>query len=292
MLGDLELVLDAKATLGEAPCWDSEKQLLYWVDILEKKVCIFNPFTKVNREILLNQNVSAIVPRNVKEVVLTLENGFYLLNLETEILSNLHELEGHLPNNRFNDGKCDAKGRFWAGTMDKFYAKEKGSLYCLDTDITVKRKLGSVSISNGLTWSFDNQFMYFIDTLTKKVVQYNFNIHSGEIDTPTEVINFSGVEGLPDGMTIDEEGMLWIAHWGGSKVSRWDPKKGNQLMEIIIPAINVTSCTFGGEDLSELYITTARTGLAAKHLRQYPFSGGVFKIKTGVKGRPSYSFKG
>lgn len=292
MLGDLELVLDAKATLGEAPCWDSEKQLLYWVDILEKKVCIFNPVTKVNREILLNQNVSAIVPRNAEEVVLTLENGFYLLNLETEILSNLHELEGHLPNNRFNDGKCDAKGRFWAGTMDKFYAKEKGGLYCLDTDITVKRKLGSVSISNGLTWSFDNQFMYFIDTLTKKVVQYNFNIHSGEIDTPTEVINFSGVEGLPDGMTIDEEGMLWIAHWGGSKVSRWDPKKGNQLMEIIIPAINVTSCTFGGEDLSELYITTARTGLAAKHLRQYPFSGGVFKIKTGVKGSPSYSFKG
>ncbi|MFO1444956.1 SMP-30/gluconolactonase/LRE family protein [Bacillus sp. Bva_UNVM-123] len=93
-------------------------------------------------------------------------------------------------------------------------------------------------------------------------------------------------------MTIDEEGMLWIAHWGGSKVSRWDPKKGNQLMEIIIPAVNVTSCTFGGEDLSELYITTARTGVAAKNLRQYPFSGGVFKIKTGVKGSPSYSFKG
>ncbi|ENH97856.1 hypothetical protein J416_03301 [Gracilibacillus halophilus YIM-C55.5] len=286
------MVLDVKATLGEGPCWDNVKHLLYWVDILEKKIYIFNPVTNENRLIQLEQYVGVIVPRSSDEAVLALENGFYFLKYDTEKVSPIDEPESHLTNNRFNDGTCDAYGRFWAGTMDKSYAKEQGALYCLDTNFKVKKKLNKVGISNGITWSPDNKFMYYIDTLTKKVCRFNYNIVTGDIENPIDIISFSVGQGMPDGMTIDEEGMLWIAHWGGSKVSRWNPETGKQITTIEVPALNVTSCIFGGKDLSELYITTARTGLSEEQLNNYPFSGGLFRIKTDVKGSPCYSFKG
>lgn len=292
VVGELELVLDVKATLGEGPCWDRAKQLLYWVDILEKKVNIFNPVTNENRAIQLEQYVGAIVPRNIDEAVLVLENGFYFLNYSTEEVILIDEPERHLENNRFNDGKCDAYGRFWAGTMDKSSAEEQGALYCLDTKRKVKKKLDKVGLSNGLAWSPDNKFMYHIDTLTKKVSCFNFNIETGDIENPIDIITFPEGEGFPDGMTIDEEGMLWIAHWGGSKVSRWNPKTGKQLTAIDIPALNVTSCVFGGKELNELYITTARTGLSEEQLNNYPLSGGLFRIKLDIKGSPTFSFRG
>ncbi|RCW64979.1 SMP-30/gluconolactonase/LRE family protein [Saliterribacillus persicus] len=292
MVGELELVLDVKATLGECPWYDSVKQLLYWVDILEKKVYIFNPVTNENRGIQLEQYVGAIVPRNRNEAILAMENGFYYFNFDTEKVIPIDEPESHLPNNRFNDGKCDAYGRFWSGTMNKFYAKEQGALYCLHTNMKVQKKIDKVGLSNGIAWSPDNKFMYYIDTLTKNVCCFNYNVETGDIDNPIDVIKFSDGEGFPDGMTIDEEGMLWIAHWGGSKVSRWNPVTGKQIDSIEVPALNVTSCTFGGENLNELYITTARTGLNKEQLNYYPFSGGLFRINTDVKGSKSYAFKG
>lgn len=289
---ETELVLDAKATLGEGPCWDAEKQLLYWVDIKEKKVNIFNPASGENREIQLDQNIGTIVPRNAEEVAVALEDGLYLLNLETEKLTLIKELESDIPSNRFNDGKCDPAGRFWAGTMDKQGAGAEGALYCLDTDQQVEKKLDQLGISNGLAWSPDNRFMYFIDTPTKKISRFDFDLGTGAIENRTEVISFPEGDGAPDGMTIDGEGMLWIAHYGGGKVSRWNPHTGKKLSEIKVPAKNVTCCTFGGEDLKDLYITTARDGLNEEQQKEYPLSGGLFRVKTDVKGSPAYSYKG
>nr|WP_242035113.1 SMP-30/gluconolactonase/LRE family protein [Mesobacillus harenae] len=288
----LELVIDAKASLGEGSCWDNTNQLLYWVDILEKKVNLYNPATGDNRVIPLDQSVGAIVPRKSGGAVVALEKGFHFLNFDTEEVSPIFNPEEHMQENRFNDGKCDPSGRFWAGTMDVAGKKEKGALYCVETDLNVSKKLTDISISNGLAWSPDHKYMYFIDTPTKKVVRFNYGLETGRIENPLEIVRFSKGEGNPDGMTIDEEGMLWIAHWGGARVSRWNPSTGEQLTVIPIPALNVTSCTFGGSDLSELYITTARTGLADKDLAIYPNTGGVFKIKPGVKGLPAYKFKG
>ncbi|MFD3449973.1 SMP-30/gluconolactonase/LRE family protein [Microbacteriaceae bacterium 4G12] len=283
-MGELELVINAKATLGEGPCWDNKKQLLYWVDILEKKVHIYNPLTNEDKEIFLGQMVGSVVPSASGELILALENGFYSLNLDTEELQFISDPESHLQENRFNDGKCDPAGRFWAGTTDSVGINGDGALYCLDTDLTVKKKLDQVSTSNGLAWSLDHKAMYFIDTPTKKVVRFDYDIHTGHIENPQDVIHISKEEGLPDGMTIDEEGMLWIAHWGGSKVSRWNPINGEQLLTIPIPTLYVTSCTFGGIDLNELYITTAtmhNTDAGA---------GAVFRIKTTVRGCPTYQF--
>ena len=167
-----------------------------------------------------------------------------------------------------------------------------GSLYCLDTDLTVRKVLDKVTVSNGLAWSPDNTKMYYIDTATRKVVSFDYDLSSGNIKNKREVISIPEDTGKPDGMTIDEDGMLWIAHWGGYRVSRWNPKTGQLLQKVSVPAAQTSSCVFGGQNRSELFITTARTGLDQEELKKYPYSGGLFRVKTGVRGCPTYKFKG
>ncbi|PFY03756.1 Senescence marker protein-30 [Bacillus pseudomycoides] len=264
--------------------------MLYWVDILGKKVCIYNPITNINRKISLDQQIGCVVQDASGGVILAMERGFHSLNLETEELKLIHNPESHLPENRFNDGKCDPAGRFWAGTTDLYGVSAAGSLYFLDTDFSVKKQLEHVNTSNGLAWSPDQRYLYFIDTPTKKVTRFDYDIHTGTISNPIDIIIIPNSEGLPDGMTIDEEGCLWIAHWGGAKITRWNPMTGEKILTVPVPALNVTSCTFGGPDLTELYITTARTRMNQDQLEVYPYAGGVFRIKTQVKGCPTYQF--
>ncbi|CJH72132.1 Gluconolactonase [Streptococcus pneumoniae] len=219
-----------------------------------------------------------------------MENGFYSINVNTEKLTHIFDPEPHLIENRFNDGKCDPAGRFWAGSTDTYGMNAAGSLYCLHHNLSVEKKVSHVNTSNGIAWSPDHTYFYFIDTPTKKVVRYQYNIRTGDIHNPSDVINFSENDGLPDGMTIDEEGCLWIAHWGGSKITRWNPFTGEQILSIPIPALYVTSCTFGGPNLTDLYVTTARTRMSDNELKEYPHAGGIFRIQTNVKGCPTYSF--
>ncbi|WP_137790272.1 SMP-30/gluconolactonase/LRE family protein [Bacillus sp. E(2018)] len=289
---EAELVLPAKASLGEGPCWDSEQSVLYWVSILDKKVNIYDPRSHQNKEIQLDQMVGTVVPRESGGLVVALQKGFYFLDLNTEELAPVVDPEHELPENRFNDGKCDPFGRFWAGTMSLSEEAKKGSLYCLDHDLHVEKKREHLTISNGLAWSPDQSYMYLIDTPTKKVTRFQYDLQTGHIQNATDVISFPEGVGAPDGMTIDEEGMLWIAHWGGAQVSRWNPETGEQLSSIPIPSLNVTSCTFGGENMDELYVTTARKNTSAENLERFPEAGGLFKVRPGVKGIPAYSFKG
>jgi len=285
MTEKIELVLDAKAELGEGPCWDWRTGILYWVDIEGKKVCTFNPATGENREIVLDQQVSAVVPAlNKDKLIVAMEKGLFYLQEQTEELELITEVEGNLPDNRTNDGKCDAYGRFWIGTMSKKEEKEQGALYCLDTNGKFTKKLDNISTSNGLAWDKTNSYMYYIDTPTQKVLRYDFALDTAILGKAVEVVDFSDEDGFPDGMTIDQEGMLWIAHWGGSKVSRWNPNAKKKLEDIELPALNVTSCTFGGIHLQELYITTARTGMSTEQLEKYPLSGGLFKVTTKAAG--------
>ncbi|WP_078553538.1 SMP-30/gluconolactonase/LRE family protein [Bacillus alkalicellulosilyticus] len=291
-MSEVELIIDAKAQLGEGPSWDEKNSVLYWVDIISKKVNVYEPVSKTNKEVQLDEQVGAIVPREVGGAVVALETGFYTLDLKTGKSELIGDPEQSLLNNRFNDGKCDPVGRFWAGTMDQNARTGKGAFYCLDNDHRITKKLENVTISNGLAWSLDHAHLYYIDTPTKKIVRFEFNKDTAEIQNPIDIIHFSGDEGMPDGMTIDAEGMLWIAHWGGAKISRWNPNTGEQLNSISIPALNVTSCVFAGPDLMDLYVTTARVGMTESELEKFPNSGGVFKVNPGVKGTPTYSFKG
>src|SRR5699024_7131844 len=167
------------------------------------------PNMNENRTINVGQYVGAAVPRKSGGLLLALQNGFYSLDLQTEELTAITDPEKNLPNNRFNDGKCDVSGRFWAGTMPLDGEQGAGSLYCLDVDHTVKTKITDVTISNGITWSPDKRTMYYIDTPTHQVVAYDFNVEHGTISNKRVVVKIPHNMGGPDGMTADNEGMLW-----------------------------------------------------------------------------------
>lgn len=289
---NVKLVVDAKATLGEGPIWDYDKNVLYWIDIMKKEIAMLDPESNFKHQVKLDLYIGSMALRKNGGFIVALQNGLYFYDWDSAHIEKITDPEPHLIDNRFNDGKCDAAGRFWAGTMHLNGAEKNGSLYVIDENKKVRKQIENVSISNGLAWSPDNTFMYFIDTPTKQVVRYKYDIHTGSIEQPQVVVAFSNQVGFPDGMTIDQEGMLWIAHWGGSGISRWNPLTGKQLEFISVPAVNVTSCTFGGKDLNDLYITTARTATSEKQLEEYPHAGGIFTVRTNVKGSISHKFNG
>jgi sugar lactone lactonase YvrE len=290
--GVVKLLCDVNSTLGEGPTWDHRSNKLIWLDVLGKRIHTFDPTKGERRTITIDQKVGSAVPRVQGGLVLALENGFHTLDLETEQLTRLIDPEEDIPGNRFNDGKCDETGRYWAGTMDMEEKSPSGSLYCLETDGTVRKVVEGVSVSNGIGWSPDNRTMYYIDSPTKKVMAYDYSLERGEITKPRVAVTIPEGEGFPDGMTVDVEGMLWIAHWDGWQVSRWNPATGEKITSIPVPAAQTSSCIFGGDNYDELFITTARVGLSEEQLKQQPHAGGVFCIKPGVKGKPSSFYGG
>lgn len=287
---ELELVLDAKAKLGEGPSWDAEAGLLFWVDIEGFGLHAYDPLTGQDTVYDIGQHIGAVVPYEKERVIVALREGYHVYNLHTGELELIHDPEEGRKDNRFNDGKCDPAGRFWAGTMSLEGKDKQGALYCLE-DGEVSTIFTEVTISNGLGWSPDHKTMYYIDTPTGKVDRLDYDEKTGALSNCRTAVDFPEDVGFPDGMTVDAEGMIWIAHWGGSQVSRWNPNTGKMLSRIEIPAEQVTCCCFGGQDLDELYITTARNGLSEEQLKKNPHAGGLFRIKPGVKGMPTFRYK-
>jgi sugar lactone lactonase YvrE len=289
MISDPELVLDARADLGEGPAWDSRNSLLYWVDIRAGHLHIFDPANGSDRFINTGESLGCAAPRLRGGLVLGLDSSFVSGDAGLKALVNP---EPHLPGNRFNDGKCDPAGRFLAGSMDNEEVEASGSLYSLSPDGSVKTLLAGTRISNGLAWSPDYHTFYFIDTPTRTVMAYDYDLASGMIASPRPAISVPPKLGWPDGMTSDTLGMLWVALWGGAKLTRWDPHTGQLLEEIPLPAWNISSCAFGGPDLTDLYITSARKGMSTEQLEKYPFSGGLIRICTNIQGMPTFEFGG
>lgn len=289
---NVELVIDAKAMLGEGPIWDQREECLYWVDITANSLHRFDPETGKNTTIKTDQMIGAAARKAAGGFISAMHHGIYILDEQGKRVETLGDPESHLPNNRFNDGKCDRLGRFWAGTLAMDGSNEAAALYRIDLDGKITKMLDGVTTSNGLAWSPDHTTFYYIDTDTKTVWAFDYEEEEGTISNRRAAAVIPEDDGFPDGMTIDEEGMLWVAHWGGYKVSRIDPQTGKTLQQISIPAKQVTSCCFGGRNLDELYVTSARTGLDDAELQRYPHSGGVFRIKLSVKGSPTYYFKG
>lgn len=291
-----ELILDARADLGEGPAWDASRGLLYWVDIHTGRLHTFDPSEEIDRWVHVGESLGCLAPRPVSlqtpgiSLVIALNRGFMTFNLPSEQLVFLANPEPHLTRNRFNDGKCDPAGRFLAGTMDDAEKEASGSLYSYSPDGTLKTLLTGVRISNGLTWSPDYQTFYYIDTPTCLVTAFDYDLGTGNIANPRPVVNVPPKLGWPDGMTSDAEGMLWVAMWGGAKLTRWNPATGQLLEAIPVPAMNVTSCVFGGPDLTDLYITSARKRMSAEQLAKYPLSGGLFRIRTKMRGMPTFEF--
>ncbi len=288
-----QCVLDQQALLGEGPVWDDQLQELFWVDIEGKKLHRYKPANKQTHEYELEQRIGAAVPAEDGSWIVALEDGFYRLNLESgNVTLVAHVNEEPQGQTRLNDGKCDERGRFYAGTMHFDCSEPIGALYTLEAGGRVTKRLADVTISNGLAWSGDEKMMYYIDSGEQVVNAFDYDAGSGEIGNRRVIFSLADEVGGPDGMSIDAEGMLWVCHWGGWQVSRWNPHTGKKLAKVEVPAANVTSCAFGGEQLDELYITTARIGNNEQALREQPQAGGLFKVKTGVQGRPVARYQG
>jgi sugar lactone lactonase YvrE len=302
MISAPELILDARADLGEGPAWEPVTACLTWVDIHAGQLHIFNPEDASDRSIDLGEYLGCAAPRRSGGMVLGLRSGFATIDpplplghVPARVEARVRVIvnpEPHLPGNRFNDGKCDPAGRFLAGSMDDAEVEPSGSLYSLNPDGSVKTLLTGTRIANGLAWSPDTKTFYFIDTPTRSVMAYDYDLTTGAIARPRLVISVPPALGWPDGMTSDSEGQLWVAMWGGAKLTRWNPASG-QLLEVIpFPARNVSSCAFGGPNLTDLYITSARKEMDAGSLAEYPFSGGLFRIQTNIEGMPTFAFGG
>jgi sugar lactone lactonase YvrE len=293
MTRQAELVLDAKAELGEGALWDEQTGRLYWVDILNHALHVYNPAAHEDTSYSVGQMASTVVLSETGGVLLAVENGFARFDLESGKLTILVDPEADIPSNRFNDGKCDPAGRFWAGTMDRSATiPNRGSLYRLDADLSVHTMLTGVSISNGIVWTADMKTMYFNDSTPYTVTAFDYDHAAGVISNPRVVIQIPKAMGMPDGMAIDRDGMLWIAHFFGGAVRRWNPHTAQVMETITLPTSNVTSCAFGGEQLDELYITTARDSLSEEQLRRETYAGGLFRVKLDTIGTLSYRFKG
>lgn len=285
-----ELVLDTKSELGEGAIWNYKTGELIWVNIKGEILNFYHPKTESNREMFTGQMIGTVVPAESGKVMVALQNGIYSYDSDSGAKKLIVDPEADKPDNRFNDGKCDPAGRFWAGTMSLVGAKNAGALYRLDADSTIHKMIDGVGTSNGIVWSADKTKMYYIDTPTRKVMGYDYDNETGDISNPKVAVEIPDGIGYPDGMTIDRKDNLWVALWGGSAVACFNPENGELLRKIEVPAKNVTSCAFGGDDLETLYITTARESTSDEDLERFPHAGGVFKARPGVKGVKAYFF--
>jgi sugar lactone lactonase YvrE len=280
----IELVFDAKATLGEGPAWDSKTQSLYWVDILEKRV-----YHGTELLVQLDDLVGCLAPCENGRLILGMRRALADLDVDSRRVALLAPLDSELPANRINDGKCDPAGRFIFGTMDMNEKDSSGALYSFDGK-TIARLLDGVRISNGLAWSPDHKIFYYIDTPTREVKAFDYDVATGQIANPRIALRIPASLGFPDGMTSDVAGNLWIALWGGAQISKWNPNTGQLLEQIPIPALQTSSCVFGGKDMNELYVASARVGMSVADLKKYPLSGGLFKVVANVEGMRTFEF--
>ncbi len=281
-----------EAHLGEGPVWDENEQKLWWVDILSGKIHQYDPAKKENLTFDAGEHVGAIALRKKGGLLLARKSGFAFVDDETGEITPLLDPEEEIPNNRFNDGKCDPSGRFWAGTMAYDLKEGAGNLWCLDSDLEITKKLDGVTISNGLVWNSRADRFFFIDTMTGDLCSFQYENESGRISGKTVIIHIEDETGYPDGMTIDTEDKLWVALYGGGKVIRINPENAEIEFEIHLPVPKPTSCTFGGQNLNELYITTCREHMSDEEIEQAPLSGSLFQAELSFQGLPADRFGG
>jgi len=290
---EIECVFKTKAIIGEGPLWSVRDQRLYWADIPEKKLHIFNPKDGTNKTFDLPDLVTSVSTRKNGGLILTLRSSFAFFDPASGKLDVLAEPEPDKPGNRFNDGKCDREGRLWAGTMgDVDWDSPIGSLYRFDESAKPTRMEEGVCCSNGLGWSPDSKTMYFAESFRYRIHAYDFDADSGNISNRREFATVDPKCGaFPDGLTVDREGFVWSAQPVFGRLVRYDPKGAIERI-IELPVSRGTSCMFGGENLDVLYVTTMRGALTEEQLEEEPLAGSLLALKPGVKGIAETPFRG
>lgn len=281
-------ILTVRARLGEGPCWHSDDQLLYWVDIYNHRVHQFNPATGDHHFFEVGEVVGCLAPAGSHRLIMGLHSQLAFLDTRNGDVTPIVAIAHTHPNTRCNDGKCDAAGRFWFGSVSAH--QHTAQLYCYDATGMVKVMETGLTISNGLGWSPDNQTFYLTDSDRHTIYAYNFDLASGSLSDRRVLIDLTAESFEPDGLTVDQEGCIWSAMWNGWCIIRFDPS-GQEMMRVQMPVQCPTCCTFGHNDLMTLYITTASIGLSEAEIEASFYSGDLFSLQTSVTGLPTYSFQ-
>ena len=284
----VETVLNVQNKLGEGPLWHPEEHTLYWVDIEGHRFHRLNPATGQHEVFEVGLPLGTLAFREKGGLILATKNGFAFWDEDKQTPEFFDDPEADKPDARFNDGAVDRQGRFWAGTMGD---GSNNNLYRLNPDGSLHIMETGLTISNGIGWSPDNKTMYFTDSMPRMIYAYDFDAVTGAIENRRPFIHTPDEPGVPDGLTVDREGFIWSARWDGWKITRYDPD-GKPEREIDIPAQCPTSCTFGGPDYNELYVTSASTGIDWMERVKQPEAGNLFRIHVDVKGFPEPKFAG
>ncbi|WNO08729.1 SMP-30/gluconolactonase/LRE family protein [Teredinibacter sp. KSP-S5-2] len=284
----VEVALDVRANLGECPRWDEKKQLLYWVDINEGQLHCFNPATGADEFLQFNEEIGCFSLRPENGFVLGMRSGFQLLDGWNTELTPIVDPEADLSSNRFNDGRCDAKGRFIAGSVYPPKDRDGANLWSLGLDMDAVQLAEGLLTSNGAAFSPDNTVFYFSDTPKHVIYRYDYDLETGGISNGEVFHQFPHGNGRPDGAAVDSEGCYWTALYEGGRIARLSPE-GEIVEEITIPARCPTMVAFGGEDMKTLYITTVGNR-PEEELEEYPHSGAIFRVDVDVPGLVEHRF--
>jgi sugar lactone lactonase YvrE len=284
-------VLDIKASLGECPVWSAIEQVLYWVDINAPSLNRFDPATGRNHAMAMPESIGSFALREAGGFVVALRGGLWLArpdgSLERQIGAAPYDAATH----RFNDGRCDAAGRFFVGSMNEMRDANSATLIRLDPDLRMTRVLDDIMISNGIAWSPDGRTMYHADTPTHTIRRFDYDAERGLPENPQTFRHWDGPTDRPDGGAVDSAGNYWTAFYRGGKVVQLSPS-GEILAEHPTPAMCPTMCAFGGPDLTTLYVTSARQMREDEELAGLPYSGGIFAMRVAIPGLPEPRFAG
>jgi sugar lactone lactonase YvrE len=280
----VQVLYRSSCELGESPVWHQERNSCFWVDVEAGTLYEYSWNKKSVVKYQIEHRVSVIIPSGMETLVLGLQGGIAEFDLLTKRLTWLSSPAVNWDDFRCNDGGADPSGRVWMSTMELSHKQDAGAIYCLNNTGMIAEKISDISIPNGIVWSADHKRMYYTDSEKAEIYSVLYNDGTAEVALEKIAVHIPGELGLPDGMAMDEEGMLWVALWGGYGVGRFDLQTGKMTDFINIPAPHVTSCCFAGKDLNDLIITTARSGMSKEALEEYPESGNIFIAKMNVKG--------
>lgn len=290
---DVRCVWSGPAILGEGPVWMPEERALYFVDIKAPCVHRYDPAVGETRTFPMPAYIGCLLPRERGGFIGAFQNGLAFVDLEAGTITPIGDPEEDLPGNRFNDGKIDVRGRLWTGSMDNAEAEPTGSLYRVDPDLSWHRMDEGYICTNGPAFSLDGRTLYHTSSYEREI--YAFDLAAdGSLSNKRTHIRLPEDAGYPDGMTVDADDHLWVAHYDGWRVTRFDPA-GEVERVLEIPVAHVTSCAFAGDDLTTLYVTCATKSLTDETRAAQPLAGGLFEIDlsgTGLRGTPQHRFAG
>jgi L-arabinonolactonase len=287
-MNEIRCIANPHARVGEGPVWDDRRHVLWWIDIKNPRLFRYDPATGENREFGMPERIGCVAPRENGGLIGAFMSGFKWIDPETGAMTPIADPEPERPGNRFNDGKCDRRGRLFAGTMDNAEVECTGTLYRLDPDLSVQLMCTDVHLSNGLGWSPDDHVMYYTDSLRRTIWVYDFDLET-EIGNRRVFARVPKDAGVPDGLCVDAGGFVWSAHWGGWRLTRYAPD--GRVDRVVRMPVPQPSCpSFGGPGLDVLYVSSAAIDLSAADLARAPDSGGLFTLEPGVRGLPVNRF--